>query len=183
MRQPACGTGALTLPQRTPLHTRSHTPATLKPSSHLYLNLPKTRYASRAPTMSPFYDPEDALLELPSSSAADEADTHALRTAPIVTSDALFHLGQGVIPQRAVYGRLVAQHAPGFPTQCRADRKGKGGAGKVYVNTNAPFSALVCGVQVRVSSNKLERRLMHVVVAQRAQARATQRPSSLRVVW
>ncbi|KZV75963.1 hypothetical protein PENSPDRAFT_680683 [Peniophora sp. CONT] len=97
--------------------------------------------------MSPSYDPEDALLPLPSSSAADEADTHALRTAPIITSDALHHLGPGVIPQRAVYGRLLAQHAPGFPSQSVAERKGKGGTGKVYVNTNAPFSALVCGVQ------------------------------------
>ncbi|VDC07734.1 unnamed protein product [Peniophora sp. CBMAI 1063] len=97
--------------------------------------------------MSPLSDPEDSLLALPSSTTADSANTHALRTAPIITSDALIHLGPGVIPQRAVYGRLLSQHAPGFPSQCRADRKAKGGAGKVYVNTNAPFSALVCGVQ------------------------------------
>lgn len=103
--------------------------------------------------MSPLSDPEDALLALPSSTTADEAATHALRTAPIITSDALYHLGPGVIPQRAVYGRLLSQHAPGFPSQCTADRKAKGGAGKVYVNTNAPFSALVCGVQVRSSSH------------------------------
>ena len=86
---------------------------------------------SPPPTMRHSYDPEDSLLGLSSSSDTDEADKHALRTAPIITSDALAHLGTEVIPQRAVYGRLLSQHARGLPSQCRADRKGKGGAGKV----------------------------------------------------
>jgi hypothetical protein len=47
----------------------------------------------------------------------------------------------GKVPQRAVYGRVLAQHVPG----CAPDVT----LPKLYVNSNAPFSALVCGVQVR----------------------------------
>ena len=87
------------------------------------------------------YDPEFQLLgtdPLDNSSPTDT--THAFRTAPIVTADALDVLGPSVFPQRALYGRIIAQRAAGFAT--RPDSP------KVYINTNAPFSALVCGVQV-----------------------------------
>lgn len=90
--------------------------------------------------MTDFYDPE---LELLGEDAPEDESTgsaHAFRTAPIFTGDALGTLGVNVLPQRALYGRVLAQIASGFPT--RPSNK------KLYINTNAPFSALVCGVQV-----------------------------------
>lgn len=85
-------------------------------------------------------NPELELLTDDSSETADAAELHALRTAPIITGDALQDIGLDVIPQRAVYGQLLEQHADGFPLLPEA--------AQLYINTNAPFSALVCGVQV-----------------------------------
>ena len=90
--------------------------------------------------MTNFYDPE---LELLGGDAPEDESTgsaHAFRTAPIFTGDALDTLGSNVLPQRALYGRVLAQTASGFPAHPYNN--------KLYINTNAPFSALVCGVQV-----------------------------------
>ena len=57
-----------------------------------------------------------------------------------LTEDAFNDAGMEVFPQRACYGRIIEQDVPGFPL--RPDGQ------KLYVNTNAPFSAVVCGVQV-----------------------------------
>ena len=89
----------------------------------------------------PCYDPELLLLGTDPLETIPTDSTHAARTAPIVTADAFHILGPSVFPQRALYGRIVAQHATGFATQPTSP--------KLYINTNAPFSALVCGVQVR----------------------------------
>ena len=63
-----------------------------------------------------------------------------LKNAPIFTGDAFEAAGALVFPQRALYGRIMAQRAPGFPTMVNLP--------KLYINTNAPFSGIVCGVQV-----------------------------------
>jgi hypothetical protein len=95
----------------------------------------------------------DAVLQLQASeelsllgddpaSGLDLSDTdHSLRTAPILTGDALRAVGCGVFPQRASYGRIISQHVEGFASATQSP--------SLYINTNAPFSALVCGVQVR----------------------------------
>ena len=87
-------------------------------------------------------DPEDEILayENVQGDADGNAVDHSVITAPIFTRDALDVVGIDVLPQRALYGRVIAQHVPGFPTTLKN--------AKVYVNTNAPFSGLVCGVQV-----------------------------------
>jgi hypothetical protein len=71
------------------------------------------------------------------------ASAHTLRTAPVLTGDAYRALGSDVIPQCALYGRVITQHAPGFDDTVESP--------EVLINSNAPFSAVVCGVQVRLS--------------------------------
>lgn len=92
--------------------------------------------------MADFFDPELDLLgdDLVPGDEADAAANHALRTAPLITGDAYEELGHKIFPQRALYGRIVSQHSSRLPEHPRS--------AKVYINTNAPFSALVCGVQV-----------------------------------
>jgi hypothetical protein len=86
---------------------------------------------------------EDELLALEEVTGNNaQAADHSIRTAPIFTRDALDVVGEGVLPQRALYARVLGQHSPGFPTILMDP--------KLYINTNAPFSALVCGVQVRL---------------------------------
>jgi hypothetical protein len=89
---------------------------------------------------------EDELLALDEVTGNNaQAADHSIRTAPIFTRDALDVVGEGVLPQRALYARVLGQHSPGFPTNLMDP--------KLYINTNAPFSALVCGVQVRLSNH------------------------------
>jgi len=88
------------------------------------------------------YDPELELLgdDVPLDDFLFSSADHTFKTAPVVTEDAYNVLGHDVIPQRAVYGRIVSQRVHGCPERV--------GSQKLYINTNAPFSALVCGVQV-----------------------------------
>jgi hypothetical protein len=65
---------------------------------------------------------------------------HAVVTAPVLTGDALHTVGADVFPQTALYGRILSQHGDGLSKRSTD--------GRLYINTNAPFSALVCGVQV-----------------------------------
>lgn len=87
-------------------------------------------------------DPEDEMLGFETMHGDGDANVvdHSITTAPIFTRDVLDVVGINVLPQRALYGRVISQHAPGFPNTVEN--------AKVYVNTNAPFSGLVCGVQV-----------------------------------
>ena len=86
-------------------------------------------------------DPElDLLGDTQVSDANDSAVHHAVKTAPAFTADAFETLGPRALPQRALYGRLISQHSPEHPEQATSP--------KLYINTNTPFSALICGVQV-----------------------------------
>ncbi|EKM56159.1 uncharacterized protein PHACADRAFT_209647 [Phanerochaete carnosa HHB-10118-sp] len=89
--------------------------------------------------MSDVYDPELDLLGDDAQQDASAGPAHAFRTAPVFTGDAAGLLGSDVLPQRALYGRVLSQKAPGFPATPVSP--------KLYTNTNAPFSALVCGLQ------------------------------------
>ena len=86
-------------------------------------------------------DPELALL---SEVAADDDDKstgkadHALRTAPIFTGDACERIDSSIFPQRGLYGRLL-----------ESSTGTKFNSTKLFVNLDAPFSGIVCGVQVR----------------------------------
>ena len=93
-------------------------------------------------TYHPRFDPElDLLGEGPSlNEEGSVAADHTRKTAPVFTGEALQALGPSVMPQRALYGRLISQHSPNLPE--------KPAVPKVYFNTNAPFSAVICGVQV-----------------------------------
>jgi hypothetical protein len=82
----------------------------------------------------------ELLGESPSSEGVDSgAANHTLRTAPILTGEAYQALGPKWIPQCALYGRVISQNSPGFPEKIDIPQ--------LLVNTNAPFSAVVCGVQ------------------------------------
>lgn len=70
----------------------------------------------------------------------DLAGSHSMRTAPLFTNEALNVIGTTVLPQRPVYGNVL--HSP--------TSKEPSPLTKLYVNTNTPFSAVVCGLQVRV---------------------------------
>lgn len=92
-----------------------------------------------------YLDPELALLpeeSIPGDKVASSANNHALRTAPIITGDALAETTGHIFPQRALYGRVIAQHTKSGAQPDEVISP------KLYVNTNTPFSALVCGVQV-----------------------------------
>jgi hypothetical protein len=86
-------------------------------------------------------DPELALL----GGNLDDNDfnltgeaNHALRTAPIFTGDAYEAVGSTIFPQRALYGRILESSTG---AQIKSP--------KLFININAPFSGIVCGVQVR----------------------------------
>ena len=86
-------------------------------------------------------DPDLALL---GGDAADDNDDftgeadHALRTAPIFTGDADERVDSSIFPQRGLYGRLL-----------ESSTGAEFNSSKVFVNLDAPFSAIVCDVQVR----------------------------------
>ncbi|KAI0824647.1 hypothetical protein BC628DRAFT_1377114 [Trametes gibbosa] len=70
----------------------------------------------------------------------DSIESHELRTAPLFTRDA--YLASGVVEEGSQYGVLgrVLSVNPASNSQAAQDPR-------LYVNTNAPFSTLVCGVQ------------------------------------
>lgn len=102
-----------------------------------------------------YYDPElDLLSDEPGpGEGTASASDHALRTAPIFTGDAFEELTHHVFPQRALYGKVVSQHTT---SSSQPDEQF---SPKLYINTNSPFSALVCGVQVASDSVMLRVRV------------------------
>jgi hypothetical protein len=106
---------------------------------------------SYSPTAESAFDPEDELLGSGNSQHCEggAGSDHAVRTGPVFTKAALNIIGDHVLPQRTLYGSVLAQHAPGFPETLDSRNA------KLYVNTNAPFSGVVCGVQVSQSSTTL----------------------------
>jgi hypothetical protein len=138
----------------TVLRTSRPSPATPSLRS-VYSESITARSGSRRESLQPnasldpveFEDPNDPeFLLLGRSPAGNEngidpsASAHTIRTAPVLTGDAAKALSPDVMPQRAVYGRVFSQHVPGFARTSALP--------KLYINSNAPFSALVCGVQV-----------------------------------
>jgi hypothetical protein len=87
----------------------------------------------------------DLLGPEPSEEGLSMLHDHAVVTAPVLTGDTLQALGAEAFPQTALYGRVISQHGNDLDPKTLDPR--------VFVNTNAPFSALVCGVQVYFQSN------------------------------
>lgn len=99
--------------------------------------------------MDDFEDPEQRLLD---DDQLEDEDWDAFETSPMFTGDAFDVIGSELMPQRALYGRVIAQHVPQFPSRTTSR--------KLYINTNTPFSAVVCGVQVRCTLNLRNRCLI-----------------------
>ncbi|KZP24515.1 hypothetical protein FIBSPDRAFT_856704 [Athelia psychrophila] len=84
---------------------------------------------------------EIQLLEDDSLSARGRSRDHELRTAPIFTRNAYVALGAaGHTTQYGVLGKVI-EICSGTETETPEEML------RMYVNTNAPFSAIVCGVQ------------------------------------
>lgn len=84
-------------------------------------------------------DPEFALLGGRDLDVDDVGIANQSRkTAPMFTGDALNAVGSTIFPQRALYGRIIDSS-----TSAEVELP------KLFINTNAPFSGIVCGVQVR----------------------------------
>jgi hypothetical protein len=93
------------------------------------------------------FDPENELLGHISAHRADNAISHVDR--PLFTRQALDIIGEHILPQRALYGAVLAQRAPGLSEDVCPSMA------KVYINSNAPFSGVICGVQVRIAKQPL----------------------------
>ncbi|KAG8955704.1 hypothetical protein FRC04_007695 [Tulasnella sp. 424] len=89
---------------------------------------------SRKSKVSPEFD----LLE---GQVKEDKTSHQVVTAPLITRDAFEHDGGLAkdVPQYGVLGSIVSVHAQGS-MEVHKDKR-------IYLNTNAPFSAVVCGVQ------------------------------------
>jgi hypothetical protein len=107
-------------------------------------------------------DGSDCELELlPFGNMAQTFGNHELRTAPLVSRDAVALCGN--FAQRGFMGSVFSVHAEDLPSTTADSR--------VYMNLDAPSSGLVCGVQVCLAFNFLR---LASCFASRDLARATQ---------
>jgi hypothetical protein len=83
-------------------------------------------------------DPELQLLSS-SNRVGGSPMQHELHNSPLVTHAASIQLPH-VFPQRGLLGSVLEIRGKGFQTTPKDKR--------VYINTSAPCSAVVCGVQV-----------------------------------
>ena len=65
---------------------------------------------------------------------------HELKASPLFTRDA-FHIARDLFPKRGFLASILRQSRQGVPDTPKDAR--------LYVNTQAPFSAVICGAQVR----------------------------------
>ncbi|KAJ3967831.1 hypothetical protein EV361DRAFT_462620 [Lentinula raphanica] len=106
---------------------------TMSPAFNSFRSMPVS--SDDSPESSEEWD----LLDNQSSSSATQGsmEVHELRDAPIIMRDALMRTG--VLEQYGVLGRAVACHFKNEEHIFQDPR--------IYFNTNAPMSTLVCGVQ------------------------------------
>lgn len=87
-------------------------------------------------------DPEMKLFGVEGSFAPHRnATEYSFRTTPVLSGDAAEILREDRMPQRAVFGRILSQRIDGEDQPVAIP--------KLYINTNAPFCAVVCGLQAR----------------------------------
>ncbi|KAF7981653.1 hypothetical protein HWV62_32764 [Athelia sp. TMB] len=94
---------------------------------------------------------EVQLLEEDSLSAREGSKNHELRTAPVFTREAYTALASvGHAMQYGVLGRVMEICRAILTNAARSsgsDKNAPDELSRMYVNTNAPFSAVVCGMQ------------------------------------
>ncbi|KAF7790865.1 hypothetical protein EIP86_001823 [Pleurotus ostreatoroseus] len=119
-------------------------------------------------------DPEDvAELELLANLTLDQRSNkdHELSTAPLLTRDAYMAAGnQSTFPQRGLLGSVL--EFEGEPiTGTTIDSR-------LYMNTNAPLSALVCGVQGSGKSHTVAVMLENMFIDEHPQIGLLEKPLS-----
>ncbi|KAL4241198.1 hypothetical protein ABKN59_000322 [Abortiporus biennis] len=122
-------------------------------------------------------DEEELELLTPQGSCRD-LDTRILReheisTAPLVTRAAFVAAGgQKTFPQRGVLGQLLDYDCPD-PTSSNPSS-----TDRLYINTNAPFSTLVCGVQGSGKSHTVSLMLENMLITECASIGRQRKPLS-----
>ncbi|KAB5592355.1 hypothetical protein CTheo_4179 [Ceratobasidium theobromae] len=84
-------------------------------------------------------DAEFSLLDIGDSNQPSGSDDHELKTAPLVTREALDLGVNDHVKQYGLLGQVAAVYSKARIERFRDPR--------IYVNTNAPMSTIVCGVQ------------------------------------
>ncbi|QRV91360.1 AAA-like domain protein [Ceratobasidium sp. AG-Ba] len=111
--------------------------------------LPKTPKLERSSSLTSFttaaknptdnFEAEFSLLDIAGPSQPSGSDDHELKTAPLVTREALDMGVNEHIKQYGLLGQVAAVYSKSRAERFRDPR--------IYVNTNAPMSTVVCGVQ------------------------------------
>ncbi|KAI0347429.1 hypothetical protein BDW22DRAFT_528650 [Trametopsis cervina] len=100
-----------------------------------------------------------------------DSDVHEVKTAPIMTRQAFLAAGgPDVFPQRGLLGSIVDSAEDGDAVHDVDSR--------VYINTNAPFSALVCGVQGSGKSHTVSTILENMLISGHAAIGKLDKPLS-----
>ncbi|KAI0742148.1 AAA-like domain-containing protein [Irpex lacteus] len=116
-------------------------------------------------------DEECALLNQTVNDSTDGAD-HELKTAPVFTRQAYLAAGGSeVFPQRGLLGALLEFSDNNIDSATNTDKR-------IYVNTNAPFSALVCGVQGSGKSHTVSVMLENMLIPGQASIGRLDKPLS-----
>ncbi|CAE7198101.1 unnamed protein product [Rhizoctonia solani] len=110
--------------------------------------LPKTPRPERPSSVTSFttvktiqdnFEAEFSLLDIGMSNQPSGSDDHELKTAPLVTREALDLGVSEHIKQYGLLGQVAAVYSKSKSERFRDPR--------IYLNTNAPMSTVVCGVQ------------------------------------
>ncbi|EGO27487.1 hypothetical protein SERLADRAFT_406567 [Serpula lacrymans var. lacrymans S7.9] len=114
-------------------------------------------------------DPEMHLLQDDPTTVSGRSRDHELKTAPIFTRDAYVAAGyREHTTQYGVMGKTLSIYS-------KANRYTPADA-RLYINTNAPFSAVVCGVQGSGKSHTVSILLENMFISNFRQIGSLQRP-------
>ncbi|EEB93938.1 hypothetical protein MPER_07338, partial [Moniliophthora perniciosa FA553] len=97
-------------------------------------------------------------------------EIHDIKDAPLITQEAYEGLCQTHATQYGVFGKVIACRAKKITTVFRDPR--------LYLNTNAPFSAVVCGVQGSGKSHSVSVILENMFIPQCPSIGLLQKPLS-----
>lgn len=114
---------------------------------------------------------EFSLLDQDCITPQASMETHDLSTAPLITKEAYDIGGYArAASQYGVMGRVISTHSK-FSFDMPADPR-------LYLNTNAPFSAIVCGVQGSGKSHTVSVMLENMLIPRCSSIGALERPLS-----
>ncbi|KAF8742100.1 putative DNA-binding domain, partial [Rhizoctonia solani] len=141
--------------------------------------LPKTPRMERPSSITSFttvktiqdnFEAEFSLLDIGMANQPSGSDDHELKTAPLVTREAL-DLGVGEhIKQYGLLGQVAVVYSKSKSERFRDPR--------IYVNTNAPMSTVVCGVQGSGKSHTVGVLLENMLLPPDPRFGQTQKPLS-----